>query len=377
LDCVSIFSRTVGLGSIALGVIAGVDGRDPLGRAWPPDAPRALWPSPTVAIPDEAFVASLDGSVRAQFEIAADHLEAIGVALRRIDIAPLLDVGALLYEGAFVAERYAAVGAFIDAHRDEVDPVVGSIIAAGRSITAERYAHDLAVVATARLAALALLDGVDALMLPTVGEHPTFDEVRADPKGVNARLGRYTTFCNLLDLAALAVPVPGASTFGITLFGPAFSDQVLADLAARFLSEPPPISLAPIAGTNLVVVGAHLSGEPLNSQLTERGARLVRPATTSAQYRLVALATDPPKPGLVRVGEREGAPIEVEVWELPPSRFGDFVAAIPPPLAIGQVELARGAMVAGFVLTATTVPEDVVDITEYGGWRAYLRSRRE
>jgi allophanate hydrolase len=371
-DCVSIFATTVALATEALAVIIGPDGIDPGARPFPPDAPLGRGPTCTVAIPDADLLATLDDATRAGFAAAVARLEAIGAATRAVDVTPLLEAGTLLYDGAFVAERYAAVGTFIDAHPDEVDPVVGAIISAGRTVTAAQYTNDVATLAAARLAAHSALAEVDALMLPTVAEHPTFEEVAADPRGVNGRLGRFTTFCNLVDLSAIAVPV--SSTFGVTFFAAAFGDQAIADLGAAFLGEALPPALTD--GAPLVVVGAHLVGQPLNHELTTRGGRRVAATTTSPNYRLYALATNPPKPGLVRTGEAGGVAIEVEVWALPPARFADFVATIPPPLAIGEIELVTGERLPGFVVGATTPPDAVEEITAFGGWRAYVASRQ-
>jgi allophanate hydrolase len=120
----------------------------------------------------------------------------------------------------------------------------------------------------------------------------------------------------------------------------------------------------------LVVVGAHLSGQPLNHQLTDRGGRLAAETSTSPRYRFYALAdTEPPKPGLVRVTEG-GAAIEVEVWSLPVAGFGSFVAEVPPPLGIGSVELADGRWARGFICEPIGL-EGATDITAFGGWRAY------
>jgi allophanate hydrolase len=378
IDCVSVFARTVALATLALAVMTGPDEIDPLSRAWTADAPRALPPSPTIAIPDESALQYLEEDQRTEFTSAIGRLERIGATVCTVDVTDLLDAGARLYGGAFVAERYASVGKFVDAHPGDVDPVVGPLVAAASAFTAADLVVASMANAASRLRARSLFDQADALMLPTVGGHPTFDEVAADPIGVNTRLGHFTTFCNLLDLAAVSVPVPptagGPSTFGITFFATAFGDQVLADLAARYLDEPPPpVALSP--GAPVVVVGAHLSGQPLNHQLTSRGARLLATTHTAAKYRLFALPTTPPKPGLVASGAG-GAAIEVEVWELPPARYADFIAEVSPPLSIGQVELADGTLLPGFVLSAHVAPLGTFEITHLGGWRAHLAAVR-
>jgi allophanate hydrolase len=218
-------------------------------------------------------------------------------------------------------------------------------------------------------AADAQWENIDVLFLPTTGTIYTHEQVAADPVRLNTNLGYYTNFVNLLDLAAVAVPM-GDRPFGVSLIGPAFSDEALLALAARFESDA--IDHAHPPGCVLVaVVGAHLSGQPLNFQVTDRGGRLVRTCRTAPNYRLYALdGTKPPKPGLVRDAHYQGNGIEVEVWAIPEDQFGGFVAAIPPPLGIGNATLEDGSSVKCFIcepyaLTAAT------EITHFGGWRRY------
>lgn len=123
----------------------------------------------------------------------------------------------------------------------------------------------------------------------------------------------------------------------------------------------------------LAVAGAHLTGQPLNHQLTDRDAELVTTTTTSADYRLYALGTVPPKPGVVRVSSG-GAALEVEVWRLSTEAFGSFVAALPHPMAIGSVSLVDGTLVSGFLVEPIAL-ETAEDITGFGSWRGYLASR--
>jgi allophanate hydrolase len=230
------------------------------------------------------------------------------------------------------------------------------------------------------------------MLLPTAATIYTRGQIEADPITLNSRLGYYTNFANLLDTAAVAIPAgfrPDGLPFGVTLFGPAWSDATLASIGAAFQRHtstklggsrhplPAASSLAKRPALRLpqeyqlAVVGAHLSGQPLNSELAERGGRLVRSAHTADCYRLYALAgTMPPKPGLVRVAAGQGAAIEIEVWTLPPAAWAEFVTAIPTPLGIGTLVLSDGSSVKGFLCepAALTGSED---ITRFGGWRAY------
>lgn len=275
----------------------------------------------------------------------------------------------MLYEGAFVAERYAAVGEFIDKHADaaDLDQVVRAIITAGRDVPAHRLHRDLAELERLRALALAELGEADALLLPTTPGHPTLAEVAADPVGANSRLGRFTNSTNLLGLCALAVPAGEVRglPFGVMLIGRPHTEGRLGALA-RSLEEPPRVRVA--------VVGAHLCGQPLNGQLLALGATPAAVTRTAPDYRLYALDTVPAKPGLVRVAAG-GSSVEAEVWELPAAGLGTLAAGLPEPMALGSVRLADGSRVAGFLCEPAAL-DGAEDITAYGGWRAYLAAPR-
>jgi allophanate hydrolase len=391
-DCVSVLSATISVGERVLAVMAGPDPDDARSRDFPPTAPLGLPDRPVVAYADPGSLDDLDPGRRRQYEEAVRRLEAGGCVTVVVGIEAFLEAGQLLYRGGFVAERYAAVGDWVDAHPEEVDPVVGPIIAAAGTLPASQLAADIERVAGLKRVAETVLaaHGAISLLLPTAPFHPTIAEVAADPVGVNSRLGRYTTFVNLLDMCAVSVPAGRVDglPFGVTFVGPAWSDLIQADLARKLEGPDPDAPLGHLAvaaatgpsrgrpappAIKLAVVGAHLSGQPLNHQLTDRGARRAGVTTTSADYHLYALVTDPPKPGLVRV-TTGGSPIEVEVWEVPPVGFAEFVAALPPPMVMGSVRLEDGTRVAGFLCEPVAI-DGAEDITGYGGWRAYLADR--
>jgi allophanate hydrolase len=404
LDCVSIFAPDLGLAELALAVIVGPDSADPLSRT--AAAAMADLPLPTssaggvgrgrsgstgeprVAAPDLSSLVDLTDEARAAFAAARDRLGVGGAEVVEIDIAPLLDAGKLLYGGAFVAERHAAVGKFVESHADEVDPTVRQIIEAAAGPTASQLFGDQEKLDRLALATRKLFADLDAILLPTTAAQPTIAAVEADPIGENAKLGVYTNCANLLDLCAVAVPAGEADggQFGVTLLAPAFHDGVAADIASLLVSDSDTPSANPLpfvahrvtkgrglAGTaaiELFVAGAHLSGMPLNPQLTERGARLLGEARTAPRYRLFALDTTPPKPGVVRV-EADGASLPGEVWALSPAALGTFLATIPKPMALGEVELDDGRTVVGFLCEPIAL-DGARDITATGGWRAYL-----
>ena len=248
----------------------------------------------------------------------------------------------------------------------DLDPTVAGIVSGARDIPAHRLYADRERLAALRTRALASLGDADALLLPTTPGHPTLAEVAADPLGANARLGRFTNSTNLFGLAAVAVPAGEVAgrPFGVMLIGPAHTDERLARVAA--LLTAPPLRLA--------VVGAHLTGQPLNGQLLSLGGRFVRTTTTAPAYRLYALDTTPPKPGLVRAREG-GAAIEAEVWRLPAEGLGALVASLPRPMTLGSVELADGTSVPGFLCEPEAL-DGAREITAHGGWRAALPALR-
>jgi allophanate hydrolase len=361
-DCVTVFARDLAAAQQAMTIMS-----DP---QWPADAPLAAPPHPVVAVPGRDQLTGMSDEWLDAFEQAAKALETAGAVLRPIRLAPFLDAARLLYDGGFVAERYAAVGAFLDAHPDGADPTVAAIVGAARDIPAHRLVADTERLQHLRAEAMAEWGDADVLLLPTAPIHPTIAEVAADPVGVNARIGTYTNFCNLFGLAAVAVP---AGPLGVQVVARAHADAVAAGVAAMLTATPAPAPAAP--GLRLLVVGAHLTGQPLNHQLTSAGGRLVGPARTAPEYRLHALPTQPPKPGLVRVADG-GATVDGEVWELPPAALGRFLAALPAPMTLGQVRLAGGTSVTGFLCEAVAA-DGAPDITAYGGWLAYLTSTQE
>lgn len=365
-DCVSVFAADVATAARAVTTAGG-----------PPPAPLRSDPVRRVGVPSPSVLAVCSEPYRSAWD--ALDLAALGYEVVEVDLSAYLAAGELLYGGALVAERHAAVGAFVDAHPDEVDPVVGAIISAAGRVLATDHLRDVERLTALREAATATWDVVDAVVLPTVPHHPTLAEVAADPVGANAALGRFTNGCNLVGWCAAAVP--GGTTadglpFGVTVLGPAWSDPAVWAVGAAIADQPAPdpgTGPVPDDHVRLAVCGAHLEGQPLSHQLTSRGARIVARTATAPTYRLVALPTDPPKPGLVRVASG-GAAIEVEVWALDTAGFGSFVAEVPPPLAIGTVVLADGTSVPGFTCEAVAA-EDALDITGHGGWRAWLATR--
>ncbi|WP_280235050.1 allophanate hydrolase [Nocardia cyriacigeorgica] len=373
-DAVTVFAADLERAVAAAAIMAGPDSRDPRSRTRPADALLSAPQQPKVAIPRAADLTALSAPYRAAFTRTVAGLADSGVTVTEIDISVLLDAALLLYDGAIVAERYAAVGDFLaTASSDALDPTVAGIIRAAEHTTGPGFAADLDALVTARAAATVLLDGYDGLLLPTTTEHPSIAAVQADPLAINRRMGTYTNFCNLLDMAAVAVP--GAPTaagapFGVMVVVPAFADQIAIDIAARLVgTDSTPALFAHDA--ELAVFGAHLRGQPLFWQLEQIGARFAGEIRTTDAYRLTALDTTPPKPGLVRHGDGQGAPIVGELFQLSSAGLGSFLAALPAPMALTSIELEDGRTVVGFACTYDAAVA-ATDITEFGGWKKYL-----
>ncbi|OBA40305.1 allophanate hydrolase [Gordonia sp. 852002-51296_SCH5728562-b] len=362
-DVPTIFAADLDLANLATGVMAEATGERPFDRATRFAAPEA----PVIAVPAE--LPELDDRWRGAFSDAVAAAEAAGFTIKTVDLTPFLAAARLLYDDALVSERYDAVGEFIDSAADSddvgLDPVVAQIVSKASGYTAVDLLRARRRLAELRALAMDQWGDATALMVPTAPFHPRIDEVVADPIGVNSRMGTYTNFCNLFDLCGLAVPAGVVdeadgtrSQFGITLLAGAHEDAVLIDLARRLRVSPTnsrdsasltmptwPERVAP--SVELAVFGAHMAGGPLTHELSGRGARWSREVRTAPSYRLVALDTTPPKPGLIRdVGA--GCVIEGESWVLSPAALGEFLAALPQPMMLGKVELADGDWVVGF-----------------------------
>jgi allophanate hydrolase len=327
-----------------------------------------------------------DGEAARVYADALKRLEKLGGIRVEFDYAPFKATADLLYDGPWVAERYAAIENLMRDAPDALFPTTRAVIANAAKYDAVATFKSLYRLEALRREAAAVWNDIDVMALPTSGTIFTLEQLKAEPVLNNTRLGYYTNFVNLLDLSGLAVPAGMRNDglpSGITFIGPAWADAALAALGEAFhrdtglplgatKASQPAYAPAPPKSDRIeiAVVGAHLSGMPLNGQLTERGGKLVRAGKTSKRYRLFALAGQtPPKPGLKRV--ETGEAIDIEVWSLPVGAFGSFVALVPPPLAIGTVELDDGSWTKGFVCEPAGL-DGAVEITHLGGWRAYV-----
>lgn len=405
-DTATIFARHLATAELAMGIMAGE------GRSWPADVRLAAPATPRVAYP--AALPALPEAWALEFEAQIERLRSTGVAAEPIELDVFLEAARLLYDGGLVAERYAAVGNFVDRVQAggvsaTLDPTVAGIISAAGKVPAHQYVTDTASLERFRTEAMLRLDGFDALIVPTAPFHPTLAEVAADPVGVNSRMGTYTNFCNLFDLSAVAVPAGtvadtagtgeagGVSQFGLTVVARTFEDGVAADIARRIERTPekpglfaagaaparsgaagaasaaaPKVPWPVAAGAAvvpLVVVGAHRKGQPLAAELERRGAFWDGRVVTAARYRMVALDTTPPKPGVVR--SEQGTGLVAERWLLSESALGSFLADLPEPMLLGSITLDDGSTAVGFACDAVAAAS-ARDISEYDDWIKYL-----
>lgn len=390
LDTISIFALTVEDAWAAHRAACAFDAADPWSKPVPAPALSAAPEALRIGIPDPATVEFFGDAAQAEaFAAAISALRGMGHQIHEIDFTPFYDVASLLYDGAWVAERMAAVEPLFRADPGSLHPVTAQIIGKADSLSAADAFRGIYRLAALKRAATAAMAGLDLLAVPTIPTFYTLADLAADPIGPNSRLGTYTNFVNLLDLCGIALPTgprrdgrPGS----LTLLARAGQDALAAalgrelhaltarDMGATGQPLPPPAPLAPQALATelpLVLVGAHMAGLPLNPQVTALGGRFLARTETTPHYRLYRLDGPPPaRPGLIRA-ETGGAAIAVEVWALPMDRVGEFLAAIPSPLGLGRVELADGSKITGFLAEPFGLA-GAEEITALGGWRAFL-----
>jgi allophanate hydrolase len=390
LDCVSIFSLCVDDAMLALAAMAGPDGADPFSRSRPLSELSAFPAALKLGVPRSGQLIFFgDKASEAAYGEALKRWSGLGASLVEFDLEPLYETARLLYEGPWVAERYLVIRDLLASQPDAIHPITRDIILAGaRPSAADTFAALYRLQGLRKIAERGFA-GIDALVLPTAPTAYSTAQVKASPVELNSRLGTYTNFVNLLDLCGLALPAairPDGIPFGITLLAPAAKDAQLASIGRVFHADTKlpmgskglrqkPLPRLPEGPRGdeiaIAVVGAHLSGMALNGELTTLGGRLLEATQTAPDYKLFALDTTPPKPGLLRVAAGAGSSIELEIWALSAVAFARFVAAIPPPLSIGTLRLSDGRGVKGFLVEAVDV-ETARDISGFKGWRAFV-----
>ncbi len=390
LDCVSVFSLTVDDAMTALVAMAGPDGADPYSRDRRLAEMTSFPANLRLGIPRSGQLIFFgDKASEKAYGDALKRWTALGATLVEFDLEPYYETARLLYEGPWVAERYLVIRNLLASSPEAIHPVTREIIIAGARLSAADTFAALYRLQALRKISERAFAAIDALVLPTAPTVYSTAQVLANPLELNSRLGTYTNFVNLLDLCGLALPAAirgDDAPFGITLLAPAGQDARLASIGRVFHADTklpmgatglpqPPLAALPASAAGdeiaIAVVGAHLSGMALNGELKAHGGRLLEATATAPDYKLYALDTSPPKPGMLRVRSGTGSSIELEVWALPAAAFGKFVAAIPPPLSIGTIRLADGRGVKGFLVEGADI-NDARDISAFSGWRAFV-----
>ena len=385
IDVISIFALTVDNAWQVAQVMQGYDASDEYSRTHPQNVP-SQFSKGKIAIPDTLEFYG-DAETEKAFNLAIARVQSLGYTVEPIDFVPFQQLATALYNRSWVAERTSAVEKMVQ--REQTHPVIGQIIAqADRFSAVDAMQDEYERARLSRIIQNTLTD-YDALMVPTAPTIYRIAEVEADPLVKNSHMGAYTNFVNFADLSALALPnsirADGLPT-GVTFIAPAWMDEALAKFGQKWqqasqlklgTSERPYEKTTEISSghsVKLAVVGAHLSGMPLNFQLTTRAGTLIKQTRTASHYKLYALKnTTPPKPGLQY--NAKGFSIEVEVWDIPRALFGDIVVEVPAPLGIGNVQLIDGTWVKGFICEGYAL-EDATDISHFGGWREFMKSKQ-
>jgi allophanate hydrolase len=411
LDCVTVFAREFGLASTVLQVIQGADGVDSLAVDLPASAPLAAPENAVIAVPRPEDLAALAPLWRTAFDSHLDRLRAAGHTLVEINITPFLSAAALLYNGAFVAERYAAVGEFIEGNPEGLDPIVAKIVRAAGTLPAHQYASDLVRLADLKAEAERAFAGADAMLLPTTTHHPSLADVAAEPIAVNSRLGTFTNFANLFGYPAFAVPIDSGAegeNVGVQVLARPFADAIARDVALQVLAveaaeapassspvpstaavdpvwadtewsetdttphwtESAPVVLVEPRGFDLLVVGAHLSGLPLHGRLRRHGSLFAGEVRTADGYTLVALGDPLNRPGMVRTSSDAAGSVLGELWRVPETALSALLLEAAAPLGLGRVTLADGREVIGYLCEASAA--EGKPVVADGDWRAHV-----
>ncbi|MCJ7997697.1 allophanate hydrolase [Rhizobium cremeum] len=389
IETLSVFSLTVEDGMTVLDLMAGYDPSYPFSKPEADGVPLVPIAPPKTfrfGVPaGDALRFFGDAEAERLFSEAVERLIAMGGEKVEVDFTPFEETQRILYDGPWISERALSLDRVLEKYRDAIHPVTRQILSKSGNFSAIDTFAAIHRIAELKRDTRAVWDDIAVLMVPTTPTIYTKEEIAENPIELNSRLGIYTNFVNLMGLCGIAVPNgfrKDGLPLGVTFLAPGFEEARAAGIAAAFhratglklakFDNPYPDATEqplPEGYREIAVVGAHLTGMPLNYELVERGGFFRRSTTTSGEYRLYALTgTVPAKPGLIRA--EGGAPVAVEIWALPVAGFGDFIGRIPAPLGVGKLTLADGSEVTGFLCESAAVAGQP-DITAYGGWRAY------
>lgn len=378
LDCVAIFAQTCEDAHRVYDLCSDYDAQDSYSRE--KNSVNAIGENFRFGVPGANQLEFFGNSAyKILFWESVERLEALGGNRVEIDFTPFMETAKLLYHGPWIAERYCGIKDFAKTQSDAMLDVTRGIILSGAKPSAIDAFEGFYRLAELKRRSDEIMATIDFLVTPTAGTIYTREDVRNNPLELNTNLGYYTNFMNLLDLSACAVPAGftlEGIPFGVTLAAPAWSEHLLLNIGAKLSAKTEYrsglIEIEKPQTVLLAVCGAHMSGLPLNAELTSRGAKLMEKSFTAPLYRFYALESfTPPRPGLVKTNEDGGA-IEVEVWEVPTENFGSFFNGVPSPLALGTLTLIDDKIVKGFLCESYAI-NGAKDITALCGWRNYLK----
>lgn len=376
LDCVTVFANTLEDAMAVDGVARGYDEDCPYSKAYAAAQGAALPAAICIPAAEPEFYGEFAQRYREGWHASLERIRRLtseaGIEVRTMDCSYLNEAASVLYDGPWVAERWADLGTFVDAHPGEVFPVTEKILRSGArdGLSAESLFNAMHFLQECRHRVNAELEDA-VLVMPTCGGTFTRAQVDADPIAANSKMGLTTNHCNLCDLTALAIPGddsrPGLP-FGITAFARADSQQLLEGFARRYRAT---------ARVQVAVCGKHMRGFEYHTQLLDAGAEFLGTYATAPSYRLFILDEKAQRPGLLKVRDG-GASIEVEVYAFPASALGAFAECVPAPLSLGKVELSDGSAVEGMLVERVSVLDEagapldgVAEITGRGSYRAW------
>lgn len=355
LDCVTVFANNLEDTQIVNKIVRGFDENCRWSKAI--ELKGKKLPEKIYLPKDEPiFFGAYSDNYRTKWNNAAERIKNLGIKIEYIDYDFFYTAAKILYEGAYVAERWLDLKEFVEKNPNKTFPVTEIILRSGakESNTAAELFKNLHDLQNYRHKASILLKN-SVMIMPTAGGSFTRDEVRENPIETNSMMGLYTNHCNLLNLSAIAIPENSTDKnlpFGITIFGLSDSENLVIEAADKFLD---------IEYIEFAVCGLHKKGYPLEYQLSELGAEFLRHDATAKKYKLFKLNTSPVKPGLIKSGGGES--IEVDIYRISKKSFGIFSGSVLEPLVIGTVELADGSKAKGFLCEQYAVQnsEEITD----------------
>lgn len=348
LDCVTVFAKKMEDVELVNSIAKGFDAECCWSKTFQ-EKGKTLPKKVYIPKEEPEFYGDFKEIYRQKWNACIKRIKGLGILVEELDMNMFQKAALILYEGAYVAERWEDLKEFVEANPGKTFPVTETILRSGekKENTAAKLFGDLHQLQQYKAKARLLLED-SVMIMPTAGGSFTREQVRRDPIETNSKMGLYTNHCNLLDLTAIAVPENSSDRtypFGITIFGRSDSENLVLAFGEAFLAS---------ESIQLAVCGLHKKGYPLEYQLTELGAEWLGTAKTAKGYHLYELDTEPKKPGMVYQGDGETS-IEVELYDIPKQKLGYFMELVKKPLYLGDIELEDKRTVKGFLCEAAAI----------------------